>query len=159
MANLPPTPPVVPLTSGQQRYLDERIATALRGYVRKATAGFVILTIGLVTGFTINENHAQDSREAVVKSAQAAAVLGCNRDFGQAQRERQNIRDDAAQIGLFVKEGTITQAQGERAHERSKEKIANTPIPDCRTPLSILTSDPDDPIVIPVPLYPDHTQD
>lgn len=157
-----PTPPVVPLTSDQERYLNERIGASLKRYVKRATVGFGILFAGLVTTYSIAAHDNDLSRQAIVDSGQAVAITSCNRDFDQAQRARAGIRSEfrngLGQLALFVKEGTITEAQGERLRKESiREKNADlkdTPLPDCRQADDQLTSDPDDDIKVPAPKYP-----
>lgn len=134
---------------------------------RPALVGYIVLGVGLVTGFLVNEDHNQAAREAVVKSGQAVAIVGCNRDYDQAVRFRHGLRDDRReslkQLALFVREGTLTEAQGRRAfrvtNKQTRERLDQTPLPDCRAPLSILTGDPDADIFVPDPKYPGYKQD
>lgn len=121
---------------------------------RPFLVGYAILAAGIIGGFLVNNAHNEQAREAVVESSQATAIVGCNRDFVQIKGLRSIIRDQTATIDQYVAEGTLTPAQGERAKHESKKSLHKQPLPDCRVPLTILTSDPDEDIFIPEPLYP-----
>lgn len=132
---------------------------ALRRYRNGALTGFILLALGLGTAIYVGEQHNTESREAVVDSGRAVAIVGCNRDFHQTIELRTIIRDGRDSIKQYVAEGTLTEAQAARSIEQSNEALERLPLPDCRRVGEQLTSDPTDDITVPAPLYPGHKRD
>lgn len=126
---------------------------------RPGLIGFLVLLGGIAGGWHVNNVHDEAARQQIVDSAQATAIVSCNRDFEQIKRERANIVDDFAQIDLFVSEGTITPAQGKRAKGELRDELKNTPLPDCREASAELTADPDEDVRIPQAKYPGYQRD
>ena len=57
-----PQKPIVPLTQDQQRYVREVVNQCIRKWSRRATAGFVILALGIAGGWKVNNDQDADAR-------------------------------------------------------------------------------------------------
>lgn len=126
-----------------------------------AMTSFLILAIGLA--LAVDGIHDQDvagrkagieARTTIVNSGRAISVSGCNRDFRFGTTVRGVLQASRAQTQRALDRGDITPARAERAMKFYSDQLANLQLPDCRDALKILTDDPDQPLVIPKPLYP-----
>ena len=156
---------VEPFTQEQLEWIsaqtERATKKAVRAWARRASVGFLILALG-VAGAIYTENqhyNAQQradtiARAAIVDSGRAATTISCNRDFRTTNRLRAIIADQRPRIAEYVAEGTLTEAQAERAYDDIDKNLKRTPQPDCRKALNSITQDPNDRIIVPEPLYP-----
>lgn len=135
------------MTVEQLDYFSEQtrraVRLALRRYVRGALVGFAILLAG--TGFAIidGRNEADSARHAIVVSGRNVATDSCNARFRQQQVLRRIVRSGRPTIRQYVKDGTLTPAQGEQAIRDNKKTVSKLILPDCRVVANVLTDDPD----------------
>lgn len=128
-------------------------------------AAFVILFAGFAGSLILNNNfqtqttnkvqkQAVASRNAIVKSGDAIAVQGCNRDFNTISILRAQLKDNLNRIDALVADGTYSHRQGKEAKRSINTLLAKYRLPDCRIADDILTGNPKDKIVVPTPRYP-----
>lgn len=156
-----------PFTDEQLQYLwdrDLRLSSHgtdwsrahIRSYARRATAGFLILALGLAGAFYTAGHDAVTARDAIVKSGRLVSTAGCNRDYVTVQRLRSVLsRSLDFQRGALAR-GDITQAQFDRAHVYFKQQLKGLPPVDCRPAATLITDDPSDIGPTPKPLFPGH---
>lgn len=154
-----------PFTDEQMEYLwerDIRLSTHgtewsrkhIRAYARRATAGFLVLALGVAGAFYAGGRDSAHSREAIVKSGRVVSIFGCNRDFVTVNRLRDVLSRSADFQRAALARGDITQAQFDRAAAYFREQLAGLPPVDCRPSATLITDDPTDIGQVPKPLYP-----
>lgn len=138
------------------------VRKALRRYAKPAIVGYVLLMIGVLAAFQVNNNdrsvrriEAGKSREAIVLSGRAVAVSGCNRDFKTISALRGVLIASKAFQQRQVRDGLISPETFERARKFYDTQLASLQLPDCRDSESLLTDDPDDEIPHLRPLFPE----
>ena len=137
------------------------VRDALRKYIPGALIGYLILLAGLI--FAWNERDQQTAarradnvaaRHQIVNTGNAVAVSGCNRDFESATKLRALIAAGRPQIKQYVKDGTLTPAQGDRALANIDAQLRTYALPDCRKVAHVVTDNPDRYVTIPAPKHP-----
>lgn len=126
----------------------------LKRFRKEAVAGFLILALGLGIGTSANNHTNAASRVQIVKSGQAVAVSGCNRDFRFASGLRGVLYASRDFQAGALKRGDISRDRYKLAVRFYKTQLQALPLPDCRVAKEILTDDPNAKIVVPQPLYP-----
>lgn len=124
-------------------------------WVRRATAGFAALLVGVGVNSKLDRDRANDSRAALVKSGRIVSVDGCNRDFKLYQSIRQVFQRSLAALSAQHDNGLITDAEFARSKAFYEQQLEQFNPPDCRVTRSLLTDDPEraeQPV--PRPLYP-----
>lgn len=121
---------------------------------RPALIGYIVLGGGIIAGFFVNQDHNNNTREAVVDSGQAVAIESCNRDYNQTFELRSLIERSLAQIETAEKAGRFTSEEATQQRQNLKRALRRLKLPDCREVRGALTSDPNADIQIPVPLHP-----
>ena len=128
--------------------------------VRRATIGFLILLGGLGGQYYVGQHDlearrtvAQQQRASIVRTGNAVAVSGCNRDFLSAKALRGLLMSATSEVDAAHRRGDITKTQFERAKAFYAAQLALLPLPDCRPVAHFVTSDPDKSILIPTPLH------
>jgi hypothetical protein len=152
------------MTTEQLDYFTEQTVRAVeRGtkkgvqhYRNNAIIGFIILALGIGYIQWDHSNHTKESREAIVKSGRAVALLGCNRDYNTQNALRGVLTASKEFARTAARRGNITGADLQERlafYDRQLERIE---VPDCRTARSVVTDDPRDVGELPAPLYPGH---
>lgn len=140
--------PLSSFTPEQQEYLrkhtEATARSAVRHYRNRALTGFLILFLGLIGAFTIQQNDSDSARTAIVVSARNVATDGCNYRFRDRVVLRKIVSDGAKSIQQYVEDGTLTQAQADRALAENKATLAKLKLPDCRVVQKVVTDDPSD---------------
>lgn len=135
--------------------LDRRpdIRRAVRKYRNSATIAFTLLFMGLLATSYIAVREGSDDGDAIVDSGNRVAVTSCNSDYITILTLREEFKKEIPSFDLFVAEGTITTAQGERLKDRTRETLRVFTLPDCRSAAKAVTKNTDS-SVLPEPLYP-----
>lgn len=155
---------MVPMTSEQLQFFTKQteraVAKATRRVTQRATAGFLILLIGLGGQYYVGQQDlvarreiAQKQRTAIVHTGNAVAVAGCNRDFISTKALRGLLMSALSQTTAARKRGDISAEQYGRAKSFYTAQLANLPLPDCRPVAHLVSADPNKPTSIPTPLY------
>lgn len=121
---------------------------------RPALIGYIVLGGGIIGGFLVNQDHNNETRQAVVDSGQAVAIESCNRDYNQTFELRRLIDKSYAQIEQALKDDRISPEAAAQQRANLAEALDRLVLPDCREVRGALTSDPDADIEVPVPLHP-----
>jgi hypothetical protein len=147
-----------PLTHDQleqiSRETEHAARKAVRIYLRQARIGFLLLLVGIASAIGLARYDATVSREAIVNSGRAIAVVGCNRDFDSNERLRGLLERARDASTVEWRRGRIPTDRYESAKRFYRDELAKLPQPDCRKALRTVTDDPTRPIVIPAPKYP-----
>lgn len=137
------------------------VRKALRRYAKPAIVGYILLMLGVLAAFQVNNNdrsarrvEAAKSREAIVLSGRAVAVSGCNRDYKSIAALRGVLIASKTFQQRQVRDGFISAETFERARKFYDTQLMALQLPDCRDAESLLTDDPDDPIPHIPPLFP-----
>lgn len=134
------------MTEEQLDYFSEQtnraVKSALRRYVRGALVGFAILFAGVSYAVVDGRVQSDGARHAIVVSGRNVATDSCNARFRQQQVLRRIVRSNKPTIRQYVKDGTLTPAQGRRALNETAATVAKLKLPDCRVVASVLTDDP-----------------
>lgn len=132
----------------------------LRRYARAATAGFVVAVLGIGGAFYTQgqdraaaDKAATAGREAIVQSGRAVSVSGCNRSFRLTDKLRGILARGQDFQREALKRGDISPETFARATAYYEQQLAELPLPDCREAEEVVTDDPNQPILVPEPLY------
>lgn len=156
-------------TPATQGYVDECVDRALSRYRMQAAIGFVILFLGILAAGTIERSHNADQRDQIeaqavasddriVKSGDAVAVGGCNRDYATIDALRDQLEVQLLRIDSLVADGTYTPRQGQVAKDSTDDFLNKYKLPDCREAAKVLTAEPAVGVTVPEPRYPDDPQ-
>lgn len=147
-----------PLTQEQLDFFSTQTAEAVKKsnkrVLRSAFAGYLILLVGVFGMYENGQSVSGNERQAVVDSGTVISVDGCNRDFQDREVLRAQIEKGKKTTLQYVKDGTLTQKQADRAIRETDEFLKSYPSIDCRPAAKILTDNPDDVTRIPEPMYP-----
>lgn len=150
--------PPAGMTDEQILYFAELNAATARKAARKvrnqALVGYVIVLIAVIVNFGIQQADNDAAQKAIVQSGQVVAVDGCNRDFNTAGLTRGVLMSAKKSVQRQLKAGVATPDQAKRATDFYNDQLQKYQQPDCRPVANILTSNPDAPVKIPVPLHP-----
>lgn len=133
---------------------------ALTRYVRGATVAFLLVFAAL--GYNqyqrdrdldVRRADAVSARQQIVRSGNAVAVAGCNRDYRTITRLRNVLTASHAFQRSALKRGDISSSQFTRASEFYRSQLDGLPLPDCRIAAHTVTDNPDRHIKVPTPLH------
>ena len=151
-------PDRAPFTDDQVRYLEEgrreSVRRAVHHYRNQALVGFLLLLTGFGVNTYIDRQDTQSQQDALVSSAKAVAVDGCNRDFVDRARFRnllERLKDSAR---LSYRAGRTTQEQYETAVLFYDSQLREFSLLDCRDAEALLTTDKTNQSEPPKPYYP-----
>lgn len=155
---------MAPMTPEQLKFFSEQteraVHLATKRVVRRATAGFMILLLGLGGQYYVGQQDlsarrevAQQQRSTIVKTGNAVAVAGCNRDFATTKVLRGLLSSAQAQTDAAFKRGDITAAQLARSKNFYTTQLGLLVLPDCRPVAHFVSADPTKDVVVPTPLY------
>lgn len=156
-------------TQGPQGERGKTGATGGFRFSNPQLVAFLIVVIGFGASLALNNRYhnattekvnqqGEASRKAIVKSGDAISVTGCNRDYDTIDTLRDELEKSADRVHRFVREGTLSVAQGERQIAETRDLLKRYKLPDCRQADEILTSNPKAKIVVPKARYPDDPQ-
>jgi hypothetical protein len=128
--------------------------SALAKYRRQSVIGFAVLFVGLIVAVYTGDKANDEGRKAVVDSGQATAISSCNRDFTQTEEFRNIVARSKCQMQGAVNRGDASEEGADEQLQALDDARKDLTLPDCRKAGENLTSDPDDVIRIPEPLYP-----
>lgn len=147
-----------PLSEEQLAFFTEQtqraVRNALRRYVRGAAVGFFVLVVAIIGVRFLDAQDSAKARDSIVRSGDAVAVSGCNRDFDTIKILRAQIKRGKKVTLQYVAEGLLTQAQADRAIADTNRLLSRYTLPDCRASLEIITDKPDAQITPQEPKYP-----
>lgn len=158
-------PPPAGITEEQLEfftYQTERAVTkahrmALRADQRRAKqrmVGFMVLFVAFLANAFYANNLATEARDRIIRSGDAVAVSGCNRDY----EDREAIRRVLTASKDFTRNAFRRLDMSEEGVRLRLEfydtQLGQLPLPDCRLADDVLTDDPDMPIHYPKPMYP-----
>lgn len=126
-------------------------------WVRRAVAGYVVLTLGFLGNTYVDRKRAESAREALAQSGNVVSIVGCNRDFKLYVSIRAVFKRSEASARQQHKQGLLTDEQFARMVAANRALIREFPLPDCREVANVLTTAPDkaeDRQPPPSPLYP-----
>jgi len=133
-------------TQAQLDYFSQQTARAVkkatRHYVRNALVGFLILFAGVSYAIVDSRHQGDIARHAIVISGRNVATDSCNARFRQQQVLRRIVRAERPTIRGYVKDGTLSAAQGDQALAQVTRTIKQLRLPDCRVVSSVITDDP-----------------
>lgn len=163
-ATLPEQAQQAGLTEDQLAFFTEQtrraVSKALWRYAKPVILTYCALIVGLVLAFHANAVTARHQREqssaqrtALVDSGRAVAVDGCNRDF----RDKDDFRGVLIRLrAATTLSRTQTPEQKAAALSFYDKTLSKQAYPNCGAARSIITSDPNAPIVVPRPLTVKH---
>lgn len=141
---------------------EKAVEKALTKYTKRAILGFLLLFVGFLFNAWNNENQwdrieatSEEGRAALVESGDIIAVDGCNRDFKTTQALRGVLIASADFNKQNFRNGVIDKATLDERLDFYAEQLSNLALPDCRRTQGILTDEPDHPLKVPEPLYPE----
>lgn len=133
---------------------------ALTRYVRGASVAFLLLFAAFGYNQYQRDRDLADrradnaaSKQQIVKSGNAVAVEGCNRDFATIKKLRGLIADGRPQVIQYGKDGTLNPIQVRRGLANIQRQLDSYPLPDCRKVAHVVSDNPKTPLRVPVPLY------
>lgn len=155
---------MAPMTPEQLQFFTDQTQRAVRlatkRVTRRASAGFLILLLGLGGQYYVGQQDlvhrrdiAQKQRAAIVTTGNAVAVTGCNRDFVSTKALRGLLTSALAQTKDARKRGDITEIQYTRAQTFYSKQLSLLVLPDCRPVTHLVSADPNKPIAVPTPLH------
>lgn len=151
-------PSPTPLTEEQLALMTEQTRRAVHQTLRHwrigATAGFVVLVLGVAGAFFANAHDQDASNRAIVRSGTLVAVDACNRDYRSREGDIKLFRRLIVAAGQSYKDGRITTEQYNAAVMFYQKEISKRPLPDCRKAIKTLTDDPGAERAPLKPLYP-----
>jgi hypothetical protein len=146
------------MTDEQLAWITEQVDRAAHKAAHRtmkgAVIGYVILFLGVLGMYFNGQSVSKKERGAVVDSGRIVSVDGCNRDYNTIQTLRDEISKSKKRTQQLVKEGTLTQAQADRAIEQTNDLLERYQLPDCRKAETVLTDNPEDVSKQPVPRFP-----
>lgn len=129
------------------------IESAVRAAHKRATTGFIILFLGTLGSFWVGYDGAQDSRDRIIKTGNAVAIDGCNRDFGDRQGLRKLLIAGRTLVESQRKAGKVPADQAAIAAKFYTDQLVALPLPDCREAVGSITDEKKN-VRQPVPRYP-----
>ena len=146
--------------------VESAVREAVRAYQRRAVVGFVILLAGLGGAVYLDAQHGDDARKAIaeqgdkqdaaiIRSGDAIAVSGCNRDYETIDALRDQLEVQLVRIDALEADGTYTTRQAEVGRQSTKDFLAKYKLPDCRHADDVLTQNPGESVPVIEPRYPD----
>lgn len=90
------------------------------------------------------DQEARDSRAAIVASGQVAIKSACVFDNKRTVELRGILEAGKASTRAYVKDGTLTPAQGRKALRNTDRAIKKITFRDCEAEARVLTADPSD---------------
>ena len=136
---------------------DRAVRKSLRIFSRRAVAGFIVLFVAAIGNVWFASRVSHNAREAVIKSGDAVAISGCNRDFRTIETLRVLLKTAAAASASQEKKGEISHERGAAAKQFYVSQLKALKLPDCRKSDDILTDNPNKQVAVPEPLYPGST--
>src|SRR3954470_19503231 len=118
------------------------IRSALRHYTYRAMVGYVILFLAAIGNVYYARSKGDQARNAIVRSGNAVAVAGCNRDFVDREKFRALLRRLKRSTDESFKSGRVTAVQHENAVKFYVDELANYPSIDCRRSTHTISDDP-----------------
>ena len=98
----------------------------------KGILGYLLLAAAMTYSVSEVATEAGEDRKALADSARVVVIDGCNRDNDTRKALRQIIEANEAELDKYVKEGTITKAQADRAREANEKAQALLKDIDCQ---------------------------
>lgn len=156
----------------RQQDIDIAVERTSKHLMRRALVGFLILFVGLLIAFYVNQQQygiskdqyaanrktAIAQRQAIVDSGRAVSVDGCNRDFNTITKLRGILITSKDFAKSAYKEGSISRDRYSRSIKFYDDQLAELRLPDCRKAKTVVNQDPKTPVRIPVPRYPGDKQ-
>lgn len=136
-----------------EEQLGALIKRALKSFSKKATAGFLVLLIGVGVNSYFGQHYNTVARErdakttmrasqAIVRSGNLVAVDGCNREYRSTQGLRDIVSHGADAVKRQHSQGLLTSEQERKSLAFYQELNEKLVLPDCRDAAKILSIDP-----------------
>lgn len=130
------------------------IKLALKHYTQRALVGYMILFIAAFANVLYARHKGDQARNAIVRSGNAVAVVGCNRDFVDREKFRSLLVRLKRSADENARRGNATPAQHATAVKFYKDELANYPSIDCRSSVHTVSANPEAPhLALPRPCY------
>ena len=146
------------VTAQTERAAEKAAFHAARAVQRRALIGFIILLLGIIIVQQVGNSTSAKERQAIVDSGRVVSVDGCNRAYEERLKIRDVFLTSQSIVRARVKSGeSVDPANDRRALDFYKDQLAAFKLPDCRKAEKLLTADPDKPLPVVEPYYPDST--
>jgi hypothetical protein len=154
-----------PFTPEQVVWLEqsrrESVKHATHHLRNQALIGYFILLVGIIITFGLQRHEtsvrradANAQRQSIVRSGSAVAVSGCNRDFLTITSLRRVLIDSGEVSKRAHARGLVSDQQYRSTQRFYQRQLHRLKLPDCRKAEHLITSNPERPLVVPVPLFP-----
>jgi hypothetical protein len=140
-------------TDGERPQRRRDIRAALKHYTRRAMLGYVILFLAAVGNVYYARYKGDQARDAIVRSGNAVAVVGCNRDFVDREKFRALLRRLKQSTDESFKNGRSTAGQHEAAVKFYTDELGNYTSIDCRASQHTISDNPLARFAEPAPCY------
>jgi hypothetical protein len=111
-------------------YFEAMIATSFIRRYRGALA-YALLAGAIAFSIVQSNNHSEDARRALAIQTRSTLIAGCNRNNELRKTLQDLIGASAAQIEGYIKDGTLSEAQGAKALANSRAAFKKVAPIDC----------------------------